>query len=155
MKFTFPAFLLLFLVSTIAFAQDTTCGFDDNEISQDIMKQLPQFIKERKAYKQAIDDFYMCRVVVDVDYQTFKKYNGDTLFIKNEVAAMIQKTSEIYENEIGTKLVLTYVNIWKEEAKDPYNNVTDIFVMLTNLRNAYTNTSLSRIPNDLVMYMAG
>lgn len=153
MKFTFPAFLLLFLVSTFSFAQDTTCGFDDIEISQDIMKQLPQFIKERKAYKQAIDDFYMCRVVVDVDYQTFKKYNGDTLFIKNEVAAMIQKTSEIYENEIGTKLVLTYVNIWKEEAKDPYNNVTDIFVMLTNLRNAYTNISLSRIPNDLVMYL--
>ena len=49
--------------------------------------------------------------------------------------------------------MLTYVNIWKEEAKDPYNNVTDIFTMLTNLRNAYTNTSLSRIPNDLVMYL--
>jgi hypothetical protein len=153
MKFTFPALLLLFLVSTFSLAQNITCGFDDNEISQEIMKQLPQFIKERKARKQAIDDFYMCRVVVDVDYQTFKKYNGDTLFIKNEVANMIQKTSEIYENEIGTKLVLTYVNIWKEEAKDPYNNVTDIFVMLTNLRNTYTNTSLSRIPNDLVMYL--
>ena len=153
MKFTFPSLLLLFLVSTLSFAQDITCGFNDNEISQEIMNQLPQFIKERKARKQAIDDFYMCRVVVDVDYQTFKKYNGDTLFIKNEVANMIQKTSEIYENEIGTKLVLTYVNIWKEEAKDPYNNVTDIFVMLTNLRNAYTNTPLSRIPNDLVMYL--
>ncbi len=153
MKFTFPSLLFLFLVSTLSFAQDITCGFDDNEISQEIMNQLPQFIKERKARKQAVDDFYMCRVVVDVDYQTFKKYNGDTLFIKNEVAAMIQKTSEIYENEIGTKLVLTYVNIWKEEAKDPYNNVGDIFVMLTNLRNAYTNTSLSRIPSDVVMYL--
>lgn len=153
MKFTFPAFLFLFLVSTFSFAQGVTCGFDDNEISQEVMKQLPQFIKERNVRKQAIDDFYMCRVVVDVDYQTFKKYNGDTLFIKNEVAAMIQKTSKIYENEIGTKLVLTYVNIWKEEAKDPYNNVTDIFTMLTNLRNTYTNTSLSRIPNDLVMYL--
>ncbi len=153
MKFTFPSLLFLFLLSTLSFAQDITCGFDDNEISQDIMKQLPQFIKERKARKQAIDDFYMCRVVVDIDYQTFKKYNGDTLFIKNEVAAMIQKTSEIYENEIGTKLVLTYINIWKEEAKDPYNNVSDIFVMLTNLRNAYTNTSLSKIPSDVVMYL--
>ena len=89
MKFTFPVFLLLFLVSTFSFAQNIICGFDDNEISQDIMKQLPQFIKERKAYKQAIDDFYMCRVVVDVDYQTFKKYNGDTLFIKNVPSASL------------------------------------------------------------------
>lgn len=153
MKFTFSSLLFLFLTSTLSFAQDITCGFDDNEISQKIMNQLPQFIKERKARQQAIDDFYMCRVVIDVDYQTFKKYNGDTLFIKNEVAAMIQKTSEIYENEINTKLVLTYVNIWKEESKDPYNNVSDIFTMLTNLRNAYTNTSLSKIPSDVVMYL--
>lgn len=153
MKFRFPSLLFLFLVSIHSFAQDNTCGFDDKEISQEIMNQLPQFIKERKARKQAIDDFYMCRVVVDVDYQTFLKYNGDTLFIKNEVAEMIQKTSEIYENEIATKLVLTHVNIWKEASKDPYNNVTDIFVMLTNLRNAYTNSSLSRIPSDVVMYL--
>ncbi|GGD54851.1 hypothetical protein GCM10011514_18780 [Emticicia aquatilis] len=153
MKFRFPSLLFLFLVSTLSFAQDITCGFNDNEISQEIMKQLPQFIKERKTRQQAIDDFYLCKVVVDVDYQTFKKYNGDTLFIKNEVATIIQKASEIYENEIATKLVLTYVNIWKEEAKDPYNNVTDIFTMLTNLRNVYTNTSLSKIPSDVVMYL--
>ena len=97
MKFRFPSLIFLFLISTLSFAQDITCGFNDNEISQEIMNQLPQFIKERKARKQAIDDFYMCRVVIDVDYQTFKKYNGDTLFIKNEVASIIQKTSKIYE----------------------------------------------------------
>ena len=153
MKPTFSLLLLLLLCSTFVIAQNPTCGFDDNEISAESMKQLPQYMAERKARQQAIDDFYICRVVVDVDYQTFKKYNGDTLFIKNEVATMIQKTSEIYENEINTKLVLTYVNIWKEEAKDPYNNVSDIFVMLTNLRSTYTNTSLSRIPNDIVMYL--
>ena len=153
MKFRFPSLLFLFLVSTLSFAQNIICGFDDNEISVESMQQLPQFIKERKARKQAIDDFYMCRVVVDVDYQTFLKYNGDTLFIKNEVAAMIQKTSKIYENEINTKLVLTHVNIWKEASKDPYNNVTDIFTMLTNLRNSYTNSALSRIPSDVVMYL--
>lgn len=153
MKFRFPSLLFLFFVSTFSFAQDINCGFDDNEISTEVLNQLPQFIKERKARKQAIDDFYMCRVVVDVDYQTFLKYNGDTLFIKNEVAAMIQKTSEIYENEINTKLVLTHVNIWKEAAKDPYNNITDIFTMLTNLRNSYTNSALSRIPSDVVMYL--
>lgn len=153
MKFIFTTLLSLFLFVTTSTAQNIICGFDDNEISAESMQQLPQFIKERKARKQAIDDFYMCRVVVDVDYQTFLKYNGDTLFIKNEVAAIIQKTSKVYENEINTKLVLTHVNIWKEAAKDPYNNVTDIFVMLTNLRNSYTNSSLSRIPSDVVMYL--
>lgn len=153
MKFIFTTLLSLLLFVNISTAQNIICGFDDNEISAESMQQLPQFIKERKARKQAIDDFYMCRVVVDVDYQTFLKYKGDTLFIKNEVAAMIQKTSEIYENEINTKLVLTHVNIWKEASKDPYNNVTDIFVMLTNLRNSYTNSSLSRIPSDIVMYL--
>jgi len=59
MKFTFHTFLFLFLVSTFSFAQDVTCGFDDNEISQEVMKQLPQFIKESKARKQAIDDFVL------------------------------------------------------------------------------------------------
>ena len=153
--------LLLLLISfQISFAQNQTftCGVNDEELSAETlqaMKQLPEWIKERKLRKAAINDFYFCRLIVDIDYETFKKYNGDTLYIKNEVALMIQKVSKIYEKEIQTKIILTNVNIWKEQSKDPYAGINDIFTLLDKLKSIYgnNNSPLSKIPSDVIMYL--
>lgn len=152
-------FSLSYLCFQISFAQNQTftCGVNDEELSlqtQQAMKELPEWIKERKLRKTAINDFYFCRLIVDIDYDTFKKYNGDTLYIKNEVALMVQKVSKIYEKEIQTKIILTNVNIWKEQSKDPYAGITDIFKLLDRLMSVYSNnSSLSKIPSDVIMYL--
>lgn len=150
-------FTLLFFAQIVA-AQQTpfTCGVSDDDISPETiatMKNLTNLINERKQRVKAIDDFYICRVAVDIDYATFNKYKGDTLYIKNEVAEMIQKASKIYEKEISTKLVLVNVNFWKEQAKDPYYNISDIFQMLDKLRSSYSSSPLSRIAADVVMFL--
>lgn len=150
--------LLLLFISSVSFAQQTnfTCGVSDDNLPHETIEQLknlPQIIAQNKLRAKAIDDFYICRVAVDIDFQTFSKYGGDTLIIKNEVANMIQKTSKIYEKEISTKLVLVNVNIWKEQSKDPYNNISDIFQLLDKLRNTYSSSALSRIQADVVMYL--
>jgi hypothetical protein len=151
--------LLFILLYNSSFAQENNslCGSTDADLTKEdleTLRNLPQIIQAQKARKPSNDDFYFCRVVVDIDYETVKRYNGDTVRIKDDVAIMIQKTSQIYEREIKTKLVLTYVNIWKTQATDPYTNTSDINAMLTILRNAYTsNAVLSKIPSDVVMYL--
>ncbi len=155
----FKAIILLllsvvFIANVYGQEQAVVCGFDDNEIPIESLQSLRGILDKSKLRPASTNDFYFCRVIVDVDYQTFLKYNGDTLFIKNEVANMIQRVSKIYENEINTKLVLVYTNIWKEASKDPYNNISNISTMLNNLRAVYaSNTSLSRISSDVVMYL--
>ena len=150
--------LLLFSLQTV-FAQNQpfTCGVNDDELSAQTlqaMKQVPEWIKERKLRKAAIDDFYFCRLAIEIDYETFKKYNGDTLYIKNEVALMVQKVSKIYEKEIQTKLILTNINIWNEQAKDPYSGISDIFVLLDKVKIIYTsNPVLMKVPSDIIMYL--
>jgi hypothetical protein len=152
-------FILLTLCYHFALAQESNvlCASTDNDLTKEdleTLRNLPQILKDRQVRKRAIDDFFFCRVVVDVDFETFKRYAGDTIRIKDEVATMIQKTSKIYEKEIQTKLVLTHVNIWKTQASDPYTGVFDINAMLTLLRNTYTsNSTLSKIPSDVVMYL--
>ena len=152
-------FYLSFFIFQASFAQNQvfTCGTDDAELSaaaQQTMKELPELIKQRKLKKAAIDDFYFCRIVVDIDSDTYKKYNNDTVYIRNEVALMVQKASKIYEKEIQTKLVLTYINIWKDPSTDPYAGLSDISKLLDKVRTSYSNnTGLSKIPSDIVMYL--
>lgn len=156
MKYYLLFFLFIYPFN-FAKSQEFVCGTNDDELSaaaKQIMDELPELIKQRKLKKSAIDDFYFCRLIVDIDSDTYKKYNNDTILIKNEVALMVQKASKIFENEIQTKLVLTYVNIWKDPSTDPYAGLSDIFKLLDKVRGNFSNnTALSKIPNDLVMYL--
>ncbi|MBP6386871.1 MAG: hypothetical protein KA327_09665, partial [Pseudarcicella sp.] len=150
---------LFSLIQLSLFAQKNTftCGFDDASISAETlhdMQNIGRQLSAKASRKNAITDFNFCRVAVDIDFDTYSKYRGDTLYIKNEVAEMINKISKIYEREILTKLVVVHVNIRKTKESDPYDGLLVVSELNKVLKKEYsTGGSMAWLPCDIATYL--
>src|SRR6218665_2605204 len=158
MKRIYSLILLLSLflnLSVCAQNQDFSCGVKDTVLPDSIIKAMqmsPVWLAEKQSRKAA-NDFYVCRIGIDIDSATYNFFNKDTVFIKYELLKMIERVSKIYEAEINTQLVVSYINIWKDERTDPYKGKNDIFVLVSTLYNKWSALPYRSLPVDKVMYL--
>lgn len=155
--------LLLYINTFFPFAQDQhqsfSCGVNDAVLSKEILEQMkmaPIWLKQRASARVATKELYICRMAIEIDSDTYEQFNRDTTFIKYEVYKQIERISKIYEKEINTQLVVTYIHIWKDATQDPYRGVKDIFKMLDIVDNTWeNNNALKPLSSryDKVMYM--
>lgn len=134
------------------FSQDSTnvfsCGFDESELDGSLLKNI-----DTRNFKVSQDGFYIARIAIDVDYDTYQYFNFNEELIRFELNKMIQKVSMLYEKEINTKLIVSEVHIWKSENEDPYRNEFDIYRMLSLLRENVLEKSIFSLDFDFYMYL--
>ncbi len=158
MKRIFSLILLLSLfvnLSLFAQKQGMSCGVKDDNLPESTlqaMRMAPVWLAEKKNRK-AGNDLYVCRIGIDIDSDTYNFFEKDTARIKYEVLKTIEQVSKIYEAEINTQLVITHINIWKNQKTDPYYGIIDIFELLDKTYNIWTQVPFKNLPLDKVMYL--
>lgn len=158
MKHIILLIICYLFLNNLLFAQNQNfiCGVNDNILPDSILKAMqmtPKWLAERQSRKNATDDLYVCRIGIDIDSDTYIFFNKDTVLIKYELLKMIERVSKIYEAEINTQLVVTYINIWKDEKTDPYKGESDVFVLGSTLYNNWTSSSYKTLPVDKAIYL--
>lgn len=154
--------LLSYGVITAQKTSNTTfsCGFDDTKLSGENLKFMlnaQNFINSKKASRIASDERYVCRIAIEVDSYTYDFFNGDTTFIKYDAIQQVERVSKIYEKEMGLRLVVSHVNIWKNKDTDPYKNLFNIFDILRNILPVWrSNAKLASLRNsyDKIVYIS-
>ncbi|MBA4850814.1 T9SS type A sorting domain-containing protein [Emticicia sp. BO119] len=158
MKRIYPLILLLTLFTNFplfAQKQDFSCGVNDNNLSEktlQAMRMAPVWLAEKKTRK-ATNDLYLCRIGIDIDSDTYNYFDKDSARIKYEVTKTIERVSKIYEAEINTQLVVTHINIRKDQKTDPYYGINDIFALIDKAINIWVQAPFKNLPIDKVMYL--
>lgn len=132
--------LLALLSTTSVFSQTVensfVCGANDHDVSietRELMASLPTLLRTHNLRKAASNDLYICRLLIEIDSDTYRKFGGDTTYMREAVYRMIDGVSKVYEEEIQTRLIVSKIHFYKEATADPYRNVTDIFSLLSIL----------------------
>ncbi|WP_439559449.1 M12 family metallo-peptidase [Dyadobacter sp.] len=63
------------------------------------------------------------RLGIDINFDTYRIYNGDKERLIKEANRFIQAASDIFEREINVKLTISYIHIW--DKPEPYVFTTD------------------------------
>lgn len=142
LKFTSYGLRLLIMLSfgcQMAFAQEkpVLCGTRDADAPQQIrqmMSQLPAIMARQNA-RTAAGEMRICRVAVEIDSDTYVKYERDTAAIIQTVIGNIEKCSKFYEREANFRMMVTSIRIFKDTEPNPYANAHDVHAMLTILAN--------------------
>ncbi|MDR6807628.1 hypothetical protein J2Y45_004828 [Dyadobacter sp. BE34] len=126
--------LILFLSLSTVFAQQkpVVCGTSDDALPKvilDKMAMLPTILQEQQA-RTGAGEMNVCRIAVEIDYQTYVQFEKDTNLIYRQVHEDIQKVSEVYEREINTRMVVTGIRIFKNPDTDPFGSTYDIFQII-------------------------
>jgi hypothetical protein len=157
--FTKQFTLLLILITfhaSFAQKQEISCGVDDSHLSEstiNAMRMAPQWLKQKQA-RRAATEMYICRLGIDIDYDTYNSLGKDTTFIKHEVLKRIERVSKIYEAEINTQFVVTYLKIWTNPETDPYKKSQDMFALLGDVERLWTSSPYNTLPVDKAMVLS-
>lgn len=158
MKRILSSILLLSLfvnLSLFAQKQGISCGVNDKNLPEktlNAMRMAPVWLAEKQSRK-AVNDFYVCRIAIDIDSDTYNYFEKDTARIKYEVLKTIERVSKVYEKEINTQLVVTHINIRKDRKTDPYYGTSDIFDLLDIAYDLWKRAPFKNLPFDKVMYL--
>ena len=63
---------------------------------------------------------YTARLAIETDYELYLKFNSNTTAMVNYIGNVFAFISGIYEREVNTNLIVTYLEFW-EIAGDPWN----------------------------------
>ncbi len=168
MKHTLRILLLFALNFSAIYAQKPTeraliCGTNEGGLSQeslDIIKNAQNYLTKKKASRNAASSKRVCRIAVEVDYDTYEKYHKDTLLVKREVYRQVKIASEIYENSTNIRLIVTLIKIRTSPELDPYYGIKHALVLLFKLSEIWTNTNTTpefinlRSQYDKVIYLS-
>ncbi|PWJ56579.1 putative secreted protein (Por secretion system target) [Dyadobacter jejuensis] len=115
---------LLLLWSPVAWPQvpPPSCGTldDTNAATLRTFSQQHDLSRLRTAQQELLE----YRLALDINYQTYQQYKGDTALIKSVAYGFIDKASAIFERDIGVKLTVSTIHIWK--SPEPYALSTDM-----------------------------
>ncbi|WP_221389908.1 M12 family metallo-peptidase [Dyadobacter sp. NIV53] len=91
------------------------------------MRQLPGLMEKQEA-RTGSEKLSICRVAVEIDSDTYLKYNKDTSAIIEQVLSSIERSTQVFEKEINTHLVVTSIRIWKDN--DPFRQSNSLSILL-------------------------
>jgi hypothetical protein len=115
------------------------------------MGQAHRLLADQKARKAA-SPLNICRIAVDIDSDTYLKFEKDTNYIRSLVLKQIETVSQIYEREINTQLVVVRIHIWKDTDPDPYRGISNIFTLLSTLQTTW-DKGFKEVPYDKATYL--
>lgn len=146
-------FLILLLSCGSAFSQEKpiVCGTKSSDAPQEAMRlisELPAIMAKQNARTTA-GETTICRISVDIDSDTYVKYERDTAAIIYKVIENIGKASKFFEREANIRIVVTSIRIFKDGGPDPYAGHSDIF----NLLNILVNRNISDFNFDKRIYL--
>lgn len=154
---TFLVAFFLICQSLLAQTQNPTftCGVNDSVLPDSIIKamQMTPFWLQQKQARKSAEEFYVCRIAVEIDSDTYETFGRDSNFVKHEVIKMIEKISKVYEAEIQTQLVVTLINIRKDPKTDPYRGESNIYNLLSTLGKSKVNSPFKEVSFDKVVYL--
>ncbi|MCE6991019.1 M12 family metallo-peptidase [Dyadobacter sp. CY323] len=145
------AFFFLSFLNARAQQDLSSCGTKDNILPENIrakMANLNISAGDNNARSQA-GNLFICRIAVEIDSDTYLKFEKDEAAIRRNVLENIAACSKVYETEIDTRLVVTSIRIWKDTEPDPYQGYSDIAALLTRL----TTTPAPAEAYDKRMYL--
>ncbi len=94
-----------------------------------------------------------CDIAVDCDYELYSiKFGGDLTATTNYVLTVMGVASAIYERDINTTLMVSYLNVWTT-ATDPYSSTTTS-AQLPQFRN-FWNANRGTVSRDLAHLLSG
>jgi hypothetical protein len=84
-----PLIVYLLLFAPFLFAQQTqetpTCGVNDSQMSADALSRVrnaQKFILASKASRTTQSGPWICRLAIEIDSETFEKFDSDSVYIK-------------------------------------------------------------------------
>lgn len=167
MKKLFLAILYLIFTWQNTLAQETAstlpvCGTDDSKMSTStlaLVQNAQKYIESKKSSRMAANITRVARIAIEIDYDTYQSYKGDTNLLKKDAIRQMSMVSKVFEQEMNIRLVVSYINIWTNAKDDPYYNTNNIFEMLSRVNNVWNSSSSSpkfvqlRSQYDKVMYI--
>jgi hypothetical protein len=144
----FKYLLILLLSYGSAFSQEKpfACGTKDHDAPQEVMRMisgLPAIMAQQNARANA-GETRICRIAVDIDSDTYVKYQRDTVAIIQKVIENIEKASKFFERETNIRLMVTSIRIFKDGGPDPYAGQSDIYALLYILANNATEPNFDK-----------
>ncbi|MEO6285708.1 MAG: M12 family metallo-peptidase [Dyadobacter sp.] len=144
----FKYLLILLLSCGSAFGQEKpfACGTKDHDAPQEVMRmisRLPAIMAQQNA-RTNIGETRICRIAVDIDSDTYVKYERDTVAIIQKVIENIEKASKFFERETNIRLMVTSIRIFKDGGPDPYAAQNDIYALLNILASSGTNSTFDK-----------
>lgn len=144
----FKYLLILLLSCGSAFGQEKpfACGTKDHDAPPEVMRMirtLPAIMAQQNARTTA-GETTICRIAVDIDSETYVKYDRDTVAIIQKVIENIEKASKFFERETNIRLMVTSIRIFKDGGPDPYAGQSDIFALLYILANNAIETNFDK-----------
>ncbi|MCE6992939.1 zinc-dependent metalloprotease [Dyadobacter sp. CY323] len=140
--------LILLLSCTFAFSQEKPfmCGTKDHDAPQEVMRlmrRLPAIMSQQNARTTA-GELRLCRIAVDIDSDTYVKYQRDTAAIIQIVTENIEKASKFFEREANIRMMVTSIRIFKDDGPDPYAGQSDIYALLNILANSAADLNFDK-----------
>ncbi|GAB4044638.1 hypothetical protein GCM10028774_64740 [Spirosoma jeollabukense] len=102
------------------------------------MGQLPRLIANQQARKAA-GERNTCRLAIEIDSDTYLKFEKDTNRIRSYVLQKIDTVSKVFERETNTQLVVVAIHIWKDTEPDPYRGESSMYTLFSIFYNAWNN----------------
>lgn len=149
-------FLLFFLSQNLLAQQkQIPCGVNESVLPESTIKamQMTPFWLQQKQARKSAEEFYVCRIAVEIDSDTYLLFKKDSTLIKREVIKVIERVSKIYEAEINTQLLVSFINIRKDSLTDPYRGVNNIYTLFSILKKEENNGVLKNVSFDHAMYL--
>lgn len=138
MRALYITLLALFaFFAAIAQQKPVSCGTSDDALPEHVLRKmadLPAILQKQKA-RIGSGEMNICRIAVEVDYQTYVNFEKDTNVIYQKVLDDIEKVSIVYQKEINTRMVVTNIRIFKDPDTDPFAVSDNIFTLLSILTN--------------------
>lgn len=137
MRFFYIVLVMLLSPRTFAQQRPVSCGTSDENLPREIldrMARLPELLESQRNRTSA-GEMRICRVGIEIDYQTYLQFDGDTNLITRKVYQDIAKVSEVYEKEINTRVVVAGIRFWKDANTDPFRVTDNTYSLISILLN--------------------
>ena len=103
--------------------------------------------------KSAESTFFVCKIGVDIDAETYISHDRDSLLIHREVLRTLDIANPFLKRDAGIVLELVYVHIQKEIETDPYHG-QDGYMRFFRLSTNWPEARLKEKGLDVIMHLS-
>lgn len=142
-----------FVVATVNSRDATSkqfCHTSDLDVPTRVLEAMNESIGKTMERVQA-NDTLVLEVAVEADYQVFTGMNSSVETATAYIAQLFSVASQVYERDLQTKLVLSYVRVWSV-ANDPYSDQAMVFSLIDPFK-AYYRANMDTVKRDIAVLL--
>ncbi|MBK6290750.1 MAG: hypothetical protein IPF59_03190 [Ignavibacteria bacterium] len=126
------------------------CHTADLDVPSHVLNAMNESIGKSMERVQA-NDTLVVEVAVEADYQVFTGMNSSVETATAYIAQLFSVASQVYERDLQTKLVLSYVRVWSV-ANDPYSDQAMVFSLIDPFK-AYYRANMDTVKRDIAVLL--